>query len=346
MPQFERFLSRVHRRYVLLRLLERMGLGILCGSAAALPLLGIVLWRGGDALQVATVGLAGGAIAGTIWGLLTRPSRMATALEADRQLGWADLLGSALMIRGRAGDDPFAAAVIAAADAKCRQTAPAALVLHRLGARTWGGIGLASALVLVLGLFPTFAAPTQAEPQTGPGGSPLALLQSNEPPAPATARDFTRRTAREHDPDDPNASRMQNAEAKRPASHADSSPSASGEHPQSPGDSAEASSRGTGASQTMTAQPGRLNPAASGSDVASSVHSDNITGGVGRASDGSSDGAPAGQYVGAPAQSSHPAPPWRSADWGAASRRAMDAVDAGRIPDAYRDVIRDYFDRP
>jgi hypothetical protein len=345
MPQFERFLSRAHRRYALLRVLERTGLGILGGSAAALPLLGIVLWRGGDALQVAAVALAGGAIPGIVWGLLTRPSRMATALEADRQLGWADLLGSALMIRARAADDPFAAAVIAAADAKCRRTAPSALVLHHLGARTWGGIGLASALVLVLGLFPTVAAPTQADQQNGLGRSPLALLQSSEPPAPSTARDFIRRTAREQDPDDPNASRMPNAEAEPSASQADSANAAPGEHPRSPNESADSSSHGTGASQSKTSEPGRLNSAAAGSDAESSGHSGNVAGGVGRASEGSSGGTPAGQFAGAPSASSRQAPPWRSANWGADSRRAMDAVDAGRIPDAYRDVIRAYFDR-
>lgn len=346
-PQFERFVSRAHRRYVLLRGLERTGLGVLVGSLAALPLLGIVLWRGGDALQVAIVALAGGAIAGMVWGLLKRPPRLQTALEADRQLGWADLLGSALLMRKRAGDDPFAAAVMAAADARCRQTAPSALVFNRLGARTWGGIGLATALVLVLGLFPTFAAPTQADQQNASGRIALALLQPNEPPASTTARSFSRRTAREQDPDDPNASRMQGAEAQPSASPTDSAKVALGEEPRSPSNSNHSSSHGTGASQSKSAPPGRLNPAASGSNANASTHSGkNLTGGVGRITNGASDGTPSGEVAGAPSESSRQAPPWRSRDWGAKSQQALDAVDAGRIPDAYRDVMRAYFHRP
>jgi hypothetical protein len=346
-PQFERFVSRAHRRYVLLRGLERTGLGVLAGSLAALPLLGILLWRGGDALQVAMVALAGGAIAGMVWGLLKRPSRLETALEADRQLGWADLLGSALLMRKRAGNDPFAAAVMAAADARCRQAAPSALVFNRLGARTWGGIGLASALVLVLGLFPTFAAPTQADQQNASGRNALALVQPNEPPASTTARGFSRRTAREQDPDDPNASRMQGAEAEPPASQTDSTKVAPGEAPRTSNESADSTSHGTGASQSKSAQPGRLNPAVSGSDPQASTQSGkNAMGGVGRVANGTPNGTPSGQVAGASSESSHQAPPWRSASWGAKSQQALDAVDAGRIPDAYRDVMRAYFDRP
>jgi hypothetical protein len=342
--QFERFVSRARRRYVLLRVIERTGLGLLFGSAAALPLLGIVLWRGGDPLQVAGVALAGGAIGGALWGLLTRPSRMATALEADRQLGWADLLGSAMMIRARAAEDPFAAAVVEAANKRCRQTAPSALVLHRLGARTWGGIGLASALVIVLGLFPTFAAPTQADQQNDRVRNPLALLDSNEPPAALTARGVPRRTAAQQNPDDPNASRMRGDEAGPSAPNATHANEADGSH--RPSESADASSRGTGASQSKLTHPGQLNQPMAGSDARSSDASRQASGGVGRASDGSGSGAGSGQTAGASSNESRQAPPWRSAEWGASSQRAMDAVNSGRIPDAYRDVIRAYFDRP
>lgn len=344
--QFEQFLRRAHRRYVMLRVSERAGIGILVGSAAALPLLAVALWRGGDALQVATVSLAVGATAGAIWGVLKRPTRLETALEADRQLGWADLLGSAMIIHSKAATDPFAAAVLAAADARCRDTAPSALVFHWLGARAWGGIGLASALVLVLGLFPTFATPTQADQRGGPERSPLALLQPNEPPPAATAPGFSRRTATEEDPDDPNASRMQTPEADRPPSQPDSrNPSENGgSHP--PAHASDESSHGTGASQSRSAQSGGLNPDVTGSNARTSNATGVSSGGVGQASSGRGDGTPSGQVAGAGAEQSRAVPPWRSSDWGAKSRAAIDAVESGRIPDSYRDVIRAYFDRP
>jgi len=35
--------------------------------------------------------------------------------------------------------------------------------------------------------------------------------------------------------------------------------------------------------------------------------------------------------------------PWQSSDWFYAQSRATRAIEAGRVPDAYRDVVRDYF---
>jgi hypothetical protein len=56
---------------------------------------------------------------------------------------------------------------------------------------------------------------------------------------------------------------------------------------------------------------------------------------------GSAAGTTAGASTAAP-----PTPPWRSSDWPADVRRAHEAIDAGRVPDAQRDLVREYFDRP
>jgi hypothetical protein len=39
-------------------------------------------------------------------------------------------------------------------------------------------------------------------------------------------------------------------------------------------------------------------------------------------------------------------PPWKSDSWPQDARRAREATERGRIPDAYRDVVHGYFDRP
>jgi hypothetical protein len=39
------------------------------------------------------------------------------------------------------------------------------------------------------------------------------------------------------------------------------------------------------------------------------------------------------------------ATPWSGADWPAARAAALRAIDGGRVPDAYRNLVRDYFDR-
>src|SRR3954465_15731177 len=106
----ERFVRAVHRRQAALRLVERTGVGILGASAVATVLVGVMVWRGQDAWTIAAVTLGAGALFGAIWGLSARPSRLAAANEADRQLGRADLFATAWAVKDRA-DDPWARTV-------------------------------------------------------------------------------------------------------------------------------------------------------------------------------------------------------------------------------------------
>jgi len=73
-------------------------------------------------------------------------------MQADRQLRLSDLLGTALALRQRENPDEFEQAVMGLAEARCRGASPSAVVLNRLGARSWGGIGLTGAMVIGLGL--------------------------------------------------------------------------------------------------------------------------------------------------------------------------------------------------
>src|SRR5690349_5671815 len=124
---FHSFVRAVHRRFVFLHTLEGTGIGVLCGCAAALPLVLILLWRSQPELPLALSALGLGAWAGLMWGVTRRPTRLEAAMEADRQLGLADLLGTARMVAGRDAD-PWVGAVLAEADARCRQLAPAAVI--------------------------------------------------------------------------------------------------------------------------------------------------------------------------------------------------------------------------
>jgi hypothetical protein len=50
--------------------------------------------------------------------------------------------------------------------------------------------------------------------------------------------------------------------------------------------------------------------------------------------------------TGSAAASSATAPPWKSPAWSADVSAAREAIEAARVPAGYRDLIRDYFDRP
>src|SRR3954467_2446253 len=105
-PHFEQFVRAVHRRLAVVRALERAGIGALAGCVVAELVLPLLLWRaepppgpGGISAPTgapAAMGRARGAAAGRWWGVGGRPSRLSAAMEADRQLGLHDLLGTAV----------------------------------------------------------------------------------------------------------------------------------------------------------------------------------------------------------------------------------------------------------
>ena len=105
------------------------------------PLVAIAIFRGSPAIPLAITAVAVGITSGLIWGWIGRPSRLAAAMEADRQLGSADLLSSALSLSNRT-DDPWSSAVVVEADRWATLHSPSSVLLNRLGARAWGGIGI------------------------------------------------------------------------------------------------------------------------------------------------------------------------------------------------------------
>ncbi len=162
MPQdhyhFDFYLQRVHRRWMLWRTIEWIGLSIAIGCAVAFLLSLILLVRGESALPLVTGCIAISAITGAMIGWLRRPTVLSTASEIDRQFGLADLLATALAIRqsktivADSQDANWSDTVLAIADARSIELANQSLLLRRYGSRAWGGIGLATATVLTLGI--------------------------------------------------------------------------------------------------------------------------------------------------------------------------------------------------
>src|SRR5258706_13145046 len=90
----ERFVRRVYRRLVVLRLLEWAGIGF--AIACGVSLLSIVLLRNRteSPLGIAAIVAGGGAAGGFFGALLRRPKNIDAALGADRPLELAELLGT------------------------------------------------------------------------------------------------------------------------------------------------------------------------------------------------------------------------------------------------------------
>jgi hypothetical protein len=327
-PEFERFLGRVHRRYLLVRSAEVAGLGLLGGCAAGLPLTIILLWRGLPAVPLALASLGAGVLVGLIWAMIHRPTKLVSAMEADRQLDSADLLSSAVLVH-RSGD-PWSHAVVAEANQWCARHSPSAVLLNRLGVRAWGGIGLATGLLMILALLPVMPSPGA----TGQAG--VQFVRSEATPTQSSRSRFSRRTPAQQEPEDLRPNRMAGAgeEGRQPQEGQGSG--------QRPGESTAGSGAGEAHSDARNLQgPKRPERAGGGAETSNTgriaAGAGNTTPGAGSASN-----IPGGA---AAAKSARGVPPWRSDHWPADIDRADQALRAGQIPDQYRDMIRGYFDR-
>lgn len=346
----DRFLRIVHLRLRVLRFLEYVGFGMGISAAFAIGLVALLTWRGAPLLIPSICSLALGMIGGSAWGFARRPTALDAASEADRQLGLADLLGSALLVRDCAAMDPWAASVIATADARCAVLSPSRVLLHRLGLRAWGGIGLATALVLTIALLAGNPSDIRAENvasqsarSTAPNtparpGHPLLDLTVAGSSGPTTPRqdvqdEISNRTGETSSP------QPEDAGAKNPAvRESDADSHASIATPNGHGGGAartDAPHRATDVPPVRSVAGQRSNPSGLAAAGVGNPETEVPRPGPDGISGVNAALAPAITHVA----------PWQSGQWQADVSRAHHAIESGQIPPAYRDLVRDYFDR-
>jgi hypothetical protein len=253
---------------------------------------------------------------------------------------------------GQSGEpDEWALTVVAVADHRCRQHTPSQVLLNRLGARGWGGIGLAAALALTLAALSS--APGELRAGIARGGAATTGPRERMPdpserfaggtrpptaytPTPSPGED------RRFDPSDPGVARRRTngGDESGNASAAANSRSNSASENGRGGGAGKAPDRGARqpAAEPDAPLPGS-NPRERGDGVKGS-------GGGSTSRPSSETDASPGSAASGAADSAQRPPAWQSPSWPTDAQRAQDAIDAGRVPDAYRDLVRDYFDRP
>ncbi len=342
----------LHRRQVALRVAERAGLGLLGGCGVAVVLVPLLLGRGQSAWGVAGAALGIGAGGGAAWGAARRPDALAAAAEADRQLGTADLLGTAWAMRRASPDedarpDAWRRSVLALAAARCGAVSPSAVLLRRFGGRAWGGIALAVALVVTLASFSS--GPLRANPN----GQQLADARSRDSSAAARpilqrGTDVTGPQRRaEQNPGDERARDSQALDAEPPEDDQAKPTAGDRESDASPQAATSGAGDGTGRSEPDKVNRPTLDPVSDAADEnGPQPRGDRAAGGTGRAArdPGEREDGAGGSL--AEAETARAAPPRQHGQRDAAVEAAGEAHRAGRVGDEYRDLVRGYFDRP
>lgn len=319
---------------VALRLLEAAGVGLLAAAlAAVLPLL-FLMWRGQPGLAIVYILLPLGTVCGLAWAALRRPTHLDAAQEADRQLNLADLLTTAAMTPRDGG---FGDAVHLMANATCARLRPRQVILNRLGMRTWGGVGLATALAMTLALL-------SANPLES-----LAKAQSDE----QTRRIASARQPGQTSAMDPRSRQLPShiASDHRPGSEDrnldDGNPGALSKNPngRKGADQQTTQTDGTtgGAGRSTDATPANpLDAQAASTDRRTG--DGQAAGGVG-VSSGARGAAGASSNLAGHSPRTAPAPPWTADSWNNSRQAAESAVRSGHVPPAYQDLVRAYFAR-
>lgn len=336
----DRFIGRVYWRLVLLRLLEWSGIGFALGCGVALLSIPLLRNRQEAPLAIAAVIMAIGGVLGFIAALLRRPRVIDAAVESDRQLELADLLTTAWQLEKSSATEAFEGAVLIIANQRAANLRPRAVVLHRLGVRAWGGIGLAGALVLTVAIFTA---------------NPLDSQASSAPFLPQAASSKTRSDAKTL----PNSANQ--SSGHRPTATAGDHPG--GEDDPLPGagkttnTTANANSgqnttqtgnpEGTGAGAGQSPPtPDKSNPLASGTNSTGTNSKGTAASGVGASAENGNAGSSNGSSTSAGnSGKSSSVPAWKSDSWPAAQQAADAAISAGGIPPGYHDLVREYFKR-
>jgi hypothetical protein len=232
--------------------------------------------------------------------------------------------------------------VLALAEAKCRAASPAAVALHRLGPRGWGGIGVVAALVVGLYLLgpESKEAAARARPLTWQEIEAARDRDRNAARSVATP-DLRRPKVGGGGDEDPLKSAVPDANQQGGATTAERTSSN-----EDGGKSAAQNGAGGGGSAQSTAKPtvGVNDPATGGAGKTGTGNSTSA-GGSGGTTDAAANNGGGGATAGANTKARRPAPVWQAENWAADREAARAAIRGGRVPDAYRDLVREYFER-
>jgi hypothetical protein len=351
--QLAPFIAACRRRIALVRSAERIGLCILVGSILSLlivPLLAMTN-RAASPILILTAITAISAAAGVAWSVRRWPTLLHAAGQADRQLDLDDLLATAWQLahgdrHGRPVEatPAWAATIEAIAADRCRRLSPESLVLGRLGARGWSGIGVALALAVVVSLF--VAGPPNPAQADGVAVSPAGLLTNSANPRSIPGLSGTT-AARSERPalsnSSTDASRIIAPEDSALTTHSDMAGRAAGQNAAA---NSGAASGGIGRTSAM--------PSAPPSPAIVSGHPDNSTPSAHTgppAAGGASASSPnptaadllSGAAPGINSQT-RAAAPWQSPQWAADRDAVRNDLSTGHVPDDVRDLVKDYFD--
>jgi hypothetical protein len=326
----DQFVDAVYRRWVAVHFCEQVGHGILVGSLLALALMPVAIWQRIPTIPILIFGGGVGFIFGVILAVYRRPSRIAAAVEADRQLRLDDLLTSAIFPSERQ-DAGFRVMVKNIADARCSTLSPSDVLLRRLGIRSWSGIALVMCVAVTLAVIPLRPSPSQAVDAN------LSVLSANPADGSTSTRADRGLVAIFNDPTSDNASSQTMSTEKSPAETNDKSGSdtsssrlkAGGNTAGSGGGSASSPSslsHDLSAAQTAGKKPDRTGVAAGGGAVSDHQTEKGDSSGAVAAASAKPARAVSGSRGGSPASSAN-----------------IGAAASDRIPPEDRDLVRDFF---
>jgi hypothetical protein len=260
----------------------------------------------------------------------------------DRQLHLSDLLATALSIRrsqtvvADGFDQQWSATIVGLAEARCASIASESLLLRRFGARAWGGIGLSAAIVLTLGALSSNPLITQARDAMNRSRDSELANQSDAGSRPDARNPLGADAVIPKESDSSQHTRIDSTDSNNAAGK--SAEASQGN--QTSASAADRAGSGSGKTDSSLAPPADLHGTSRGEN---SSHGEQAAGG-GESANGSQLGGNSTTST-SDLNSNRTSAPWNSSDWPQAQQRADEQIRAGNVPDAYRDVVRDYFAR-